>query len=164
MTTSETLDATLVNAFMESAQSVYSKMLSTDIQLEEVKAEKEHTGTGDISALIGITGAEGEGMVGISFPFELASHLVAKLMYREVHMIDQPTRQDGVAEILNMVAGAAKSILSEKFNASYKLSVPSVISGPGHTLAGVKGAPFIVLVFSAEGKKFQVYISFKKNS
>ncbi len=162
MTASKTLDATLVNAFMESAQSVYSKMLSTEIQLKEVKAEKEFSGTGDISALIGITGPDGEGMAGISFPFELANQLVAKLMYREAHMIDQATRQDGVAEILNMVAGAAKSILSEKFDATYKLSVPSVISGKSHSLSGVKGAPFLIMIFSTEGTEFQIYISFKK--
>ena len=161
MANATSLDAILVNAFLDSTKTTFSMMLSTDVTLKEAKAESGYSSSGDISALIGITGDNGEGMTALSFPRELALTFVAKLIRREPDTIEAAMLNEGVGEIVNMISGSAKSTLSKTLESNYKLTVPSIVSGQGHKISGFQNTPFIVMTFNTEDGEFQVSVSFK---
>jgi len=119
---------------------------------------------GDISALIGLAGS-GSGTVIISFPRAFADKIVSNMLGCEQNTLNKDDIRDGIGEIVNMVAGAAKSSFSEtkyKFN----ISLPTVVEGkPGETeIIHKKGVPCIVVGFETpEGEKFVLEVSLKSN-
>jgi CheY-specific phosphatase CheX len=69
---------------------------------------------------------------------------------------------DGIGELVNMVSGRAKTSLSEDSGSLYRLSLPSIIKGPGHEIGGrPKNCPFLFLVFEAEGHSFILQVTFR---
>ena len=130
-----------------------------------MQASKTFSPAGDISALIGITGSNGEGMVSISFPLDLGREFISRLLSREVSTLTDEQLNDGVGEVVNMISGGAKSILSQEMNSAYKLSIPSVVRGDGHKIAGcMQGKPYLVLTFQTEdNQEFYIHVAFKLN-
>jgi chemotaxis protein CheX len=65
---------------------------------------------------------------------------------------------DAIGEIANMVAGSAKKDLGVLAN----ITVPSVVIGPSHTLAGLSGIPCVVIPVTTPVGKFAVEVSIKQ--
>jgi CheY-specific phosphatase CheX len=159
-----TLDSKLFSIFMNSMTTVLQTMAQTEIKLKNATPSSNSYAHGDISCVIGITGDAGEGLVAISFPEKLGNILVGRIMGLEPNELEKDDYVDGVAEIGNMVSGYAKTALSANFDATFKLSLPSIIKGKGHEIAGgPKNTPFLVLFFEAEGEDFTLQVSFKPN-
>jgi chemotaxis protein CheX len=64
---------------------------------------------------------------------------------------------DGVGEIINMIAGQAKSLLA-KTKYRFNISIPSVVSGIDHEITHKKGTPNIVVLFDANGEEFALQV------
>jgi len=159
------IDAGLVNAVLEAVTSVFQSMLQSDAKLENVSAAAVYNPTGDISAIIGIMGDNGEGMLAISMGRKLANRLVARLLGVRESMVLNEDRNDGMGEIANMVGGKLKVFLSEKVERPYKLSLPTVISGNQHEISGMpKGVPYLLLTIGVEDERFTIHISFRNRS
>lgn len=157
-----TMDAKLVNCVMNATLEVCRTMAGVDTQFKQVAARTDYTPSGDISAIIGFAGDKGEGMVAISFSMTVANLLVGRLLGVEPHTLVTDDRNDGVGEFVNMISGNTKAALANMTGASYNLSLPSVITGKDHEITSrPKDAPYLVLVFEAEGHEFTVQISFK---
>jgi chemotaxis protein CheX len=156
------LDAQLVNTMVDATIDVLGTMADTQVQLKEVVPQLKYKSHGDISAVIGIAGDEGEGMVAISFPSTLADLLVSRLLGIEPDALESEDRVDGIGEIVNMISGKAKTVLSSTAATPFKLSLPSIIQGAGHEIAArPKGAPFLGIMFEAEQEIFTLQMSFK---
>jgi chemotaxis protein CheX len=157
------LDAALINAIIESTTEVFSTMVNTPVTLKGVMPQDDYHSQGDISGVIGITGDDGEGMVAISFSLELGNLLVGRLLGMEGKPIPSDDRSDGVGELLNMISGRTKAMLSGDKAVPYRLSLPMVIQGPNHELSSrPKNCPYLVIQFLAEDKyPFTVQVSFK---
>ena len=156
------LDAFLINAVVESTKQVLGTMASTQAECKQVKADTSYRPYGDISAMINITGENGEGMFALSFPVSLANMIVSRLLGTSPDKISSDDRCDGVGELVNMISGGAKSTLSQQSNQVYKLSLPTVIQGNDHSITSQpKNAPFIVVEFETEGQLFSLQICFK---
>jgi chemotaxis protein CheX len=56
---------------------------------------------------------------------------------------------DGVGELANMIAGAAKSVLAEKGIKTY-ISIPRVILGSNHYIHRPKEVPCVKIDFTSE--------------
>lgn len=161
---SSMLDAVLINALVNSTQSVLSTMANTTATVKEVKAQRDYTSEGDISAVIGIMGDGGEGMLALCFPVTLANLIVSRLLGVGVEAVSSNDRCDGIGELVNMISGNAKTILSKESGGTYKLSLPSIILGHGHMIqARPKNSPYILIVFEIEGQVFQLQVTFKFN-
>jgi chemotaxis protein CheX len=160
--TSVGLDATLVNALSKATMDVLRTMANTEVGLKEVTARHDFMSTGDISAIIGIIGEAGEGMVSLSFPITLATLLVSRLLGIDPGMVSSDERCDGIGEVINMICGNAKVTLSQSAAQPYKLSLPTIILGVGHEVASrPKNNPYLVMVFDAEGEQFHIQMTFK---
>jgi CheY-specific phosphatase CheX len=158
------LDALLVNAISSSAESVMRTMAQTEVKLKEVAASPTYKPTGDISAIIGIMGESGEGMLSLSFPMSLANLLVSRLLGVPVGKINSDDRCDAIGELANMISGKAKIGLMREGSAPYKLSLPTVIMGAQHEVSsGPRGIPYLILTFECENEIFTMQVSFKSN-
>lgn len=158
------LDAKLVNAFIAATTTVLGTMANTQAQLKELKPSKDYASSGDISAVIGIMGEAGEGMVALSLPLSLANLLVGRLIDTPADKISTDDRCDGIGELANMISGHAKAELSKESGSIYKLSLPSVILGAGHEVSSrPKNLPYLVLVFEADQQLFHLQLCFRFN-
>ncbi len=156
------LDAKLVNALIKSTQDVLGTMANTAVSVKEVRPQESYVAGGDISALIGITGEGGEGMVALSFPIKLANLIVSRLIGTSAETISAEDRSDGIGELVNMISGNTKTSLSTETNSNYRLSLPSIILGSGHEIsASPKNCPYLCIVFEAEQQTFSLQVSFK---
>jgi chemotaxis protein CheX len=165
MTTTEKktgLDATLVNAVVSATKDIFLTMANMEVTVKEVKPQSEYQSKGDISALIGIMGESGEGMLSLSFPLDLASIVVGNLLGTPPSKISPSDRTDGVGELVNMISGNAKTILSRESESTYTLSLPNIILGANHTITAYpKNAPFLVIVFETQELNFEMQVTFK---
>ncbi len=156
------LDARLVNPLVAATTEVLSTMASTSSTLKNIDAAMDYRPSGDISAVIAIIGDDGEGMVALSFPLQLASLLVSRLLGSRPEQLTSEDRSDGIGELVNMISGSAKATLSQEGGQPYKLSLPTIILGAGHEIGSRPRTPYLVLEFETEGgETFHLQVCFK---
>ena len=157
------IDAHLVNNFMDAVVNVLGTMSGTQVALKELLPALDYKPQGDVSSIIGISGEHGEGMVALAFYEPLAKKLVSRLLGLQTEELSQEDLMDGIGELVNMISGKAKTGLSEASGVLYRLSLPSIIKGADHQIAGrPKNCPFMCMVFEAEGETFTLQVSFRQ--
>jgi CheY-specific phosphatase CheX len=164
ITEKSALDAKLVNAIIKSTQDVFSTMANCTATVKEIKPQPDYAPRGDLSAVVGLMGEGGEGMIALSFPLTLASLVVGKLLGTNAEQISSDDRCDGIGELVNMISGATKIALSQESGTTYTLSLPSIIQGSGHeAYTRPKNCPYLLIVFEIENQTFTLQMSFKFN-
>ncbi len=143
-----------IRPFILATENIFSSMVGIQVKRKRVYLKKGYRMFGDISALIGLSGAT-TGMCAVSLPAKLAVASVEKLIGEPVEQgIHDIVTQDGVGEIVNMIAGSAKATLS-KSQYKFDITLPTIISGKGHEVFSKKGNACVVIVFDAEdGSEF----------
>ena len=153
------IDVRFVNPFVDSTLEVLGKMAQTEVERRDVLLKRDYRLFGDVSAVIGICGDNVEGSVGVTFEDTLAALLVARMLGEDPSNVEPSDVQDGVGEIVNMISGRAKTLLSAE-GIHFNLALPTVVAGPFHEIAHKKGTPCLVLVFeTTEGHVFAVQVS-----
>jgi chemotaxis protein CheX len=156
------LDARLVNPIVSATVDVLETMAFTKATLKEVKPQKGFAPSGDISAIIGITGDDGDGTVTLSFTTPLANVLVSRLLGSDSpDSVSSDDRCDGIGELINMISGNAKTSLAKGQANPYRLSLPTIILGHGHEIANRNQGPYLAMVFETEGDTFTLQVTFK---
>lgn len=123
-----------------------------------VKKEDQIAMVGDVSVMLSIFGAL-QGTVVISFPRKTSIRLVSSmLMDDEIDDFDEDVF-DGIGEIGNLVVGAAKSAISQKFGVETSLSIPTTLVGKPHEIQHQKGIPCIGCVFNTPHGKFALEVA-----
>ncbi|MBW1713383.1 MAG: chemotaxis protein CheX, partial [Deltaproteobacteria bacterium] len=67
--------------------------------------------------------------------------------------------KDAVGEITNMISGDARRVLSE-LGISLDAAIPTVVSGPGHSVDHIANSPAIVIPFTTDSGPFTVEVCF----
>jgi len=156
------LDATLVNAVVRATTEVMQTMANSNCEFKGIQAEAEYKARGDISAVIGILGDKGEGMVALSFTLALANQVVSQLLGVKPENLSSDDRCDGIGELVNMISGNAKAQLAKESEGTYKLSLPTVIQGKDHEISSrPRNNPYLVVMFESDGAPFHLQVSFK---
>jgi chemotaxis protein CheX len=112
---------------------------------------------GDISGVIGLAG-EATGSVAVTFPARLAQRIYAQMVGEEHSTLSEEVR-DAVGEVVNMIAGGAKALLSQQ-GYSFRIAIPSIVVGEGHTIEHKGVGPCLVVPFELEGETFWLEVSF----
>ena len=129
----------LIQDFIDATGKVLSTMASFDVKATEAR---EINGNGnsqditvcfDITAVLGFSGGR-KGSLLVSFPRNIAFRTVGGMLGIEFTEIDSDVR-DGVSELVNMIAGGAKTKLQDK-GIDFELSIPNTIIGWQHKIAG----------------------------
>ena len=123
------MKTTWVNPFVESVYSLCSTMLNCRVERGQLGPSTAKSATGgDITGLIGLSGMA-RGMVALSFPTTTARAMVGRLLSLSDGEVDDSV-SDGVAELVNIVAGSAKAKFSDGDGSEIiSLGLPTVIRG-----------------------------------
>ncbi len=151
------LDVKLINPFIAGTKEVFNVMAGIPIKRKSLFLKKDYKMFGEVSGIMGLTG-DAVGSVVINFPKKLANRLISSILGLEEGEINDDDMRDGVGEILNMVAGKAKTLLANtKYH--FKLSIPTVVVGHGYEISHPKDTPCIVVIFVALETQFAMQVS-----
>lgn len=147
------MDVQYINPFIESVRSVFETMIQMDVTLGKPFVT-EAMPRYDISGIIGMSG-DVVGSVVLSFPAPVAEIVIGKLVGGECPTTS-PDFADALGELANMISGAAKAKFAGK---KVSISTPSVVVGPGHTIARPTGTICISLPCSLYCGEFSIDIA-----
>ncbi len=157
--TAERLKKEYLKPFVAGVTTTLSMMAGLEPTIKEISIVTSDTFSGDVSAVMGVTGKAGEGFVGISFFTPLASVVVSKVLGMEDIELEPSDINDGVGELINMIAGSAKSsLLGTEYE--FQIALPSVITGSGHEVGYPKNAECWRADFEVEGGAFYLHVAY----
>jgi len=148
-----------INPFIESVQEVLSTMLGCKAERGEVGLAGDPGGTREVTALIGLSGVA-RGTVVLSFPITTALRMVSRLTGVDIRIPDE-TVSDGVAELVNMVAGGAKARFYREGGTPIDLSLPSVVRGNDYTVDHPTGSIWLEVPFRSDLGAFSLRVTFE---
>ena len=157
------IDVRLVNPFVGATVMVLERLAKVEAVKSEVLLKKDYRLFGEISAIIGITGKDVEGSVGITFQDDLANQIVARMWNRPTQELSQQDVNDGLGELLNVISGQATTEMSKENDLEFSLALPSIVCGFGHEIHQRGGIPCLVIVFRALRKLFAVQVAISTN-
>lgn len=126
------MDAGLVNRFIQSAQNVLQAETGEPVKIGQVSAQRVPYRSHDVTVLVGVAGST-RGVVLLGLSQDTAKALVSRLMGQDVEELDE-LAQSGVAEMGNVIAGAAVTSLCEDGH-SCRVTPPILIMGSGTTIS-----------------------------
>ena len=141
----------IAKPFISAVTTVLSTMAGVTPSVGKPYVKKDAKASGDISAVLGITGAH-KGTVSLTFSRSCAVFLVKSMLGDDIQDIIQDT-SDAVGEITNMVSGQARAGLAE-MGIPLQGSTPSIILGDGHTLRHMSSSPVIAIPFTTKAGNF----------
>ena len=146
----------VLNPFELSMVETLRTMAMLDAELEEVYYTTTPFHFGDMSGIMALAG-EKKGVILISFFEDLAKEVIGAIMAIDPAELTEDDVHDGVAELLNMLAGGAKARLGDT-EAHFLLSAPSVIIGTQHRVIQQKDMPCVVMVYRIEHSYFAIQL------
>jgi len=158
------IELAFVMPFVDSTHRMFDMMMKQKIVRKEVYIKKNYVMFGDISGTIGLSGKI-NGTGAISLPGPLALKCINDMVGSEVatSIYDEEVH-DGVGELINMIAGNAKTVLSPTEYA-IDFTLPTIISGRGHELYHKKGTTNLSMVFeTGDGLEFSFDLSTQRNT
>ena len=151
------MKAEYINPFLSGTINVLKTMASVTPVPGKPYVKKNKLSIGDISGIIGLTGAK-QGSVVVSFTKECALKVVSAMLMEEFTDLNDEVR-DAVGEITNMISGDARKHLAE-LGLKFEAGIPTVISGKNHEISHSSNGPCIVIPFKCDGLEFFVEASF----
>lgn len=156
----------LIQDFVDTTVEVLSTMASLecsytgDHQYEEIGADCDVATCLDITGILGFSGGR-RGSIVVTFTNEIAKSAVGGMLGIEFEEIDSDVR-DGVGELVNMIAGGAKTKLQDK-GLDFELSIPNTVMGKNHRITVPAGTCRTRLDFVTSAGNFFVEVYLKKD-
>ena len=148
-----------INPFIESIGELFQTMLGTPANRGKIGVSTGGGNPRDIVAVIGLSGSN-RGTAAISFPTSTALRIVGTLLGRQMSVIDQDV-SDGVAEVVNMVAGNAKAKLVGDDGEPMSLGLPTVLRGNSFGVKYPSQAVWLEVPFTSELGSFCLRVTFE---
>ncbi|MCP4644242.1 MAG: chemotaxis protein CheX [bacterium] len=148
-----------INPFIESVFELFTTMLGCEVERGDIGVSSTSGDPRDIMALIGLSGPA-RGTVALSFPTATALAMVGQILGTETRVIDD-TVSDGIAEVVNIVAGSAKAKLKVGGSKVIDLSLPTVVRGNSFSIDYPTQAVWLEVPFSSELGAFSLRVTFE---
>ncbi len=149
--------------FIKNTCHILKTMAGLDVEFKEVYFSNSIKIFGDVSGIMGLAGNV-EGTLVVTFYWDLAKTIIAKMMGTDENTIDAELIHDGVSEIINMISGTTK----KEFAGSryyFEITLPSVVVGPGHQIGHLQDTSVSALIFQVGNQSFALHVCIKpKNS
>lgn len=149
------MNQTTINAFAQAVDRVFKMMLATPISLGDAYAVQHRDTPHDVSGIIGFSGALRGNLV-MSFPRPVAETFYALMAGLPAQSIDNEDLCDAIGELVNMVAGNAKTVLN---SGHASISTPTVVIGKGIRVLRPREIPTIALPCRCSAGDFAVEIT-----
>ena len=112
----------------------------------------------DITGLLGFSGGR-KGAILMTMPEQVAMKAVGGMLGMEFKEVDEDVR-DGISELINIIAGGAKTKLQKKgFN--FELSIPNTVIGKKHQITAPASTSRVRCDFEADGEGFFIEVYMK---
>ena len=148
-----------INPFIEAVYELFQTMFSTKVERGQIGVINGAGNPRDIMALIGLSGPT-RGTVALTFRTSTALAIVSKMLGQEVHIVDE-TVSDGVAEIVNIVAGNAKARMTTSTGKPLDLSLPTVVRGNNYSVDYPSHTVWLEVPFTGELGEFSLRVTFE---
>lgn len=145
-----------INPFLEGTIEVLTTKASVNPRPGKPYLEKSNLAKGDVSGIIGLTGAI-RGLLVLSFSAGSILKIVSNMLGEEMTSINGDVT-DAAGEIANMVSGAARKKI-EAMGFILSASTPTVVLGKEHSIMRVLDGRSVVIPFEMEEGPFVVDVS-----
>lgn len=153
------MEVQYINPFISAMNKTLETMLGIVPKRGQPYLKNNKITEGDISGLIGFAEKNIIGSVAISFPQETALFVYEKMTSDKITSLNREV-QDSIGELANIVAGNAKTILSDK-GLSFHISIPTVIVGKNHHISHKAETPIVVIPFHLQEFTFIMEVTMK---
>ena len=147
--------AQLIVHFITSIREVLRTMANVTVTVGAPALKKTPLTSYDVSGIIGFSGQFVGSMV-LSFQQSTAEAIVNSFAGMPIAP-NSPDFADAVGELANMIAGSAKT----SFGGGTNISVPSIVMGPGHTVARLHDVPCLIIPCHTAAGDFAVEVNIK---
>jgi CheY-specific phosphatase CheX len=150
-----------INPFVLSVIEVFETMLSAQakrgaIGLYDGDPAKLRN---QVTALIGLSGHI-SGTVAMGFSMDMARQAVGRLL-DQGESVEDALITDGVAELVNMIAGGAKARLTAAQDKPIDLGLPSVVRGEDFTVTYPRDAKWLEIPFETSLGEMILRVTFR---
>jgi chemotaxis protein CheX len=153
------MNADFINPFLSATVNVLEMMAFVKPVAGKPFLKKDKKASGDISGIIGLTGAT-KGVIVISLSKDAALKIVGGMLGETLTEMNSDI-SDAVGEITNMISGDARRVLAEKGH-NFEAGLPSVIVGPNHEIESMTTGATVAIPFTVDGAEFVVETAFEK--
>ncbi len=154
------MDVRIINPFLAATINVLKTMAGIEPKPGKPFLKKDSKALGDVSAIIGITGAAQGAMV-LTFTESCIKAVTSKLLGIECSEINDEVK-DAVGELTNMICGDARRRLSED-GITLQAGIPSVVAGKDHQVTHIANGPKLAMPFETQAGSFTVEVSFNNS-
>ena len=151
------MDVNIINPFLAAAMHVLKTMARVDAKPGKLFLKKDDLAVGDVSAIIGVTGAA-QGSMALVFTEQCIKHIASNLLGTPFTELNRDVR-DAVGELTNMICGDARRRLSED-GFALQAGIPTVVSGKGHSIEHIAKGPRVAVPFETSHGSFMVEVAF----
>ncbi|MGD9503450.1 MAG: chemotaxis protein CheX [Syntrophobacteraceae bacterium] len=151
------MDVSIINPFLAAAVNVLKTMARLDPKPGKPFLKKDQTAFGDVSAIIGITGAA-QGSMSLTFSEPCIKVIVSNLIGIKVEDINDEVK-DAVGELTNMICGDARRRLGEQ-GFALQAGIPTIVSGKNHMITHIHKGPCLAVPFETANGGFVVEVAF----
>ena len=148
-----------INLFIESVQNLFLSMMGCKANPGKTGLTDGVGNPGDLTALIGLSGLV-RGNVALTFPVETVLAIVNRMLGSKKRVVDDIVT-DGVAELVNMVAGEAKKKLSSPDSPPVDLGLPTVLSGNRYVVQHPSKSIWLEVPFTSDLGPFTLQVTFE---
>lgn len=148
-----------LNPFIKNTCNILQTMAGMEVQFIKVYFSNTIRIFGDVSGIMGLSG-NAEGTLVVTFYWDLAKTIIAKMMGTEEDSIDAELIHDGVSEIINMISGTTKKeFVGKPYH--FEITLPSIVVGPGHQIGYLHNTSVAVLIFQVGSQAFALHVCIK---
>lgn len=152
------LRAEFVNPFIAGIHELMGTMLSAKVKRMGLGVTDGTTNPYDVMAIIGVSGKL-RGTLALSLPYDTCTKMVGRMLGSEVDM-DDPMIADAIAEMVNIIGGAAKAKISPLVGSTLDLTLPTVLQGSSFEVYSPAKAVWLEMPFNSELGKFTLMLTF----
>lgn len=153
------MDVSFINPFINATLHVLDTMAFITVQPGKPYLAKDNVAKGDVTGVIGLTGVIG-GTVAVTFQKACILDIVSNMFGEKMTVLNNEIT-DAVGELTNMISGQARKEL-EEVGKIFKAAIPSVITGPGHSITHYSDGPRIAIPFFTDNGEFTIEVCFER--
>ena len=153
------MDVKLVKPFLTAVMHVLKTMAKIDAVPGKPFFKKDNLAIGDVSAIIGITGAS-RGSMALVFTEPCIKAIASSLFGTDSTLLNHEVR-DAVGELTNMICGDARRRLSET-GFTLQAGIPTVVGGKGHSIEHIADGPRVAIPFQTHAGTFMLEVAFQR--
>jgi len=152
MTTPASMVTEMEDVLRSAVGALFMTMAGMEPCFKDIRRSDEFSITADVAGLMYLSGAE-PGLVACGVSEELGRCIIGRMTGLPAEEIRDRDLLDGLAEVVNIIAGHMKTRCPEM---GISLTPPIALSGKGCALTWKTYRPVMTLVFDVEGEEFTV--------